>query len=72
MITIQLDNISINVVEVQDQQGNKVKVVTYVDQQSGIRVVVPHDGNSARTVAAALEGRPVIQVANGMPPNGLA
>lgn len=68
MITIQLDGVNIECLEGQAPDGTRVPVVVYTDPQSGLRVVIPHDANSGRMVAAHLEGRPAIAIANGIPP----
>lgn len=65
MITIQLDAVNISTMEAKSPTGERIAVVAYVDAQSGLRVLIPHDTNSARLVAAHLEGRPVIEIANG-------
>lgn len=66
MITIELQGVNIEILDAQSPAG-PVKVVVYTDLQSGLRVLIPHDANSARVVAAGLEGRPQIQIANGLP-----
>lgn len=60
MISIQLDGVHITTAEGKSPTGERIAVVLYTDPQSGMRVVIPHDANSARMVAAHLEGRPAI------------
>lgn len=66
MITIELQGVNVQVIDAQTPAG-PTKIVIYTDAQSGIRVAIPHDENAARVVAAGLENRPAIQIANGMP-----
>lgn len=61
MITIQLDTVNIEVNEIPTPAG-KLRMLIATDAQSGLRVVLPLDENAARVVAAALDGRPAIEV----------
>lgn len=68
MITIQLDQVDLGVHDSVAPNGVTLRILTCTDQ-SGIRVMIPFDQNAARLIAAALEGRPAIQIANGLPPS---
>lgn len=67
MITIELTNVQVELGDRSSPSG-PVKMLAFADPQSGVRVVVPLDARSARMIAAHLEGRPAIHVANGLPP----
>lgn len=68
MITIELNGVNIECGEAQTPTGDRIRFIIYTDPQSGLRIVVPHDDNAARIVAAHLDGRPAIAIANGIPP----
>jgi hypothetical protein len=69
MITIELTDVRVEGIEGRAPDGERVAVLVYTDQTTGIKIVIPHNPTAARVVAAHLEGRPAIHVANGIPPH---
>lgn len=67
MISILMDAINIGFEEKLGPNGERFAILVASDPQSGIQVRIPFDPESARQIAAHLDGRPTIQVAKKLP-----
>jgi hypothetical protein len=64
MIRIELQEVSCAIGEMETPQG-KLKVMTFVDRQSGIEVTIPLMEEPAANIGAALVGSGKIVMPNG-------
>jgi hypothetical protein len=78
-IQIEMNAVGIELATAIQPDQSKIPVIIYVDPQSGIRVVIPYGGDSARICADHLMGKKPIVTAQslmglppmpGTPPNG--